>query len=1287
MSYSPPSMRKSKRILPFFIVFVGFCSSEAQTTYPRNIRWHDTLKTIIDYRGGTYKQVTFDGASHHERMSLLPIYVEDVPIATAGEITADLQSPVYAPVKLNNECIAYIKSEPQINARLATERKKHFAHIEIVPFRKNAQGETEKLVSFVLQLHIKPTPQKRGATSYATHSVLASGTWYKLGITAGGIYKIDYNFLKNTLGVNPSEIVANKLAIFGNGGGMIPDENAVPRPDDLLENPTLLIDQNNNNRIDEGDYLLFYAEGPDKWHFNSSNGTFTHEKNLYSDKNHYFLTINAGTGKRVQLSNEGGTANTFLTTFDDYAFYENDTEQPLQSGKSWLGDRMTSFDNVRSFSFYFPGLVTSSPVLVRSKVAANSKTTTSFTITVNGTQILNQTVPPIQIGGSYPNATNRTLQSANFNASSDQLNFTITFTGSTGSTGYIDYVEAICKRNLSMAGNELAFRSAESVGTGKITQFTIGNANPALQVWDVTDPGNIKQMSGAFSGSQYVFTVPTPALRQFVAFTPGMNFPVPEYTGAVPNQDLHGIGQPDMVIVTHENFLSASNELGNFHRQVTGLSVEVVPVGQIYNEFSSGRKDISAIRDFMRMLYVRAGNDVSLLPRFLLLMGDGSYDPKNRISGNQEFIPTYQTDESDSPLSSYTSDDFFGLLDDDEGGDINNGSEKIDIAVGRLPVATELEAITMVNKIKNYKNPSPDASCIQVTDNNSWRNVITFVADDGDYGIHFNSSDDLAEDTRTLYPEYNFDKIYLDAYKQVSTSAGARYPDVNTAIINRLYAGTLILNWVGHGGETNWADERIFNMSEIVKLENKKLPLFITATCEFSRFDLQDRTAGEWLIVNGKGGAIASFTTVRLVYSSANDVLNRKAFEYMFQQPNGVNYTLGEILMLTKNNANTSIDNTRKFVLLGDPALTLNYPRYNVVTTQVNNVPVSQPHDTLKALAKITIRGEVRDDNNQKLQNFNGTVFPVVYDKISKLSTLGNDNDSPIKNFELYRNVLFKGKASVTNGEFSFTFIVPKDIVYQYGPGRISYYAEDGKGNDANGYTHDIIVGGAADTFTADANGPVVKIFMNDEKFVFGGTTNASPVLLVKLEDESGINTAGNGIGHDLAVVLDNNQQNKIILNDYYESELDDYRRGTIRYPFSKLSEGRHTLKVKAWDIHNNSSEEYTEFVVVSDAKLALKHVYNYPNPFTTRTSFMFEHNRSCEDLNVSVQIYTVSGKLVKNIQQTIYCEGYRVNEIEWDGKDDYGNPIGKGVYVYKLSVRDSRGNQAHKFEKLVLLR
>jgi hypothetical protein len=1266
MVYSSLSKKKFVMLERSLFLFLSLVALQSiAQDYARKLDWQIKPRIISTIDGKQISQPTFTNAGHSEEKNMLAVYVERIPASVAGDVSVELVNAVYSPVTLPTGSDVYLSSKVEVRSAMAFQKKQPRVLVEMIPFRKNDAGQVEKLETFTLRVRITPQSQKRSGNAYADNSVLASGRWFKIAVSNEGMYKLDYNFIKNKLNLDPGSFSLNTLAVYGNGGGMVPDENNAPRYDDLAENPTLLQDNNSNNRFDEGDYFLFYGQMPDEWKYDAGGQTFSHLKNLYTDKTYYFITPDAGTGKRVPLQTNTSVANKTITQFDEHAYRDVDEESVLKSGKIWLGDKMTSFNNTNTFNFNFPNLVTSSPVRLKSSVAAKTSSGSNTQVSINGQQLINHNEPGIS-AGSYPPGALPYIASAVYNATSDAINVGYTFNISSDPTGtaavYIDWFELLLKRGLSMSGDFMSFRSIESIGSGNISQFVLNNANGNTRVWNVTDISSITQMGGTLSGSAFSFNATTDDLEEFVAFNSTANFTTPEYVGQVANQNLHAVGEPDMIIVTHDDFEAASNDLADFHRTFDGLSVSVVRVSQIYNEFGSGRPDISATRDFMKMLYDRAGTDTSKMPQYLLLMGDGSYDPKDREPNKTNFISTYQSNESYSQTSTYTSDDFYGLLDNNEGGNITNSAEDLDVSIGRLPVETAQEAWEVVNKIKNYKRPQKDASCVEITSNNSWRNTLTFVADDEDGGVHLYDSETICEDARTDHPEYNFDKIYLDAFKQLPTPAGDRYPDVNTAILNKINSGTLVLNWIGHGGETNWAHERIFNQSEIVVLNNKeKLPLFITATCEFSRFDAPERTAGEWLIVNGKGGAIGSLTTVRLVYSNANKALNTKAFEFLLEPYNGKSHpTLGEMNTLTKNNVVTDITNTRKFTLLGDPAITLNYPQMNVATTAVNNVPVSSQADTLKALEEVTIKGEIRDVSNNKMTSFNGVVYPLVFDKITTQKTLQNDGSSPLVNFPLYKNILFKGKASVTNGEFSFSFIVPKDIDYQFGNGRISYYADNGNFIDGHGYTSNVIIGGSADSFTADYGGPQVDVFMNDEKFVFGGTTNQSPILLAKLADETGINTVGNGIGHDLTAILDDNTQNKIVLNDFYESELDNFRKGAVKYPFSKLADGPHTLKVKAWDIHNNSSEEYTEFIVASDAKLALSHVYNYPNPFTTRTQFMFEHNRACDDLKVSIQIYTVSGKVVKSIQRDLSCDGYRVNDIEWDGRDDYGDPIGQ---------------------------
>ncbi|MGB3075802.1 MAG: type IX secretion system sortase PorU, partial [Chitinophagales bacterium] len=815
----------------------------------------------------------------------------------------------------------------------------------------------------------------------------------------------------------------------------------------------------------------------------------------------------------------------------------------------------------------------------------------------------------------------------------------------------------------------------------------------SLLILDVTDPINCRRQATVANGNQLQFTALGDTLHEYVIFSDNEGI-TPTAIGKISNQDLHGLPQASYLIVTPGSLLSFANQLADFHRSKSVLTVNVVTVDQIHNEYSSGTQDIVAIRDFTRMFYKRAGTDPQLLPKYICLFGDGSYDNKGNIDGNKGLIPTFQSANSVSATSSFVSDDFYGLLDDNEGGNVLDPNAKLDIAIGRLPVNNEDQSAAILNKINIYGSSQSFGN---------WRNVVTFVADDEDNNTHIKDADEVAVEVAAKYPVYNFDKIYFDSYQQISIPGGTRYPDANTAINNRICNGTLLMNYVGHGGVGGWAHERVLQISDIESYTNLyKLTLFVTATCEFSKYDDPAiESAGEMLLSNTKGGAIALVTTVRLVYSSANRLMNQGFMDNVFLPVDGVIPPLGEVFRKGKNSIGGDTNN-RKFTLLGDPALTLNYPTFNVVTTAINSHPVGTVNDTIKALQLVTIEGKVNDLNGNVMSAFNGTLYPTVYDKPITYQTLSNDPASQVRNFTLQKNIIYNGKASVKSGIFSFSFVVPKDISYQYGFGKLSYYAEDGT-VDANGYKNDVVIGGVSDSASFDDKGPEVKVYMNDEKFVRGGITDESPSVLVKLNDANGVNTVGTGIGHDIAGTLDNDSKNTLVMNDFYSADLDSYQSGEARYPLSSMSEGLHTIVVKAWDVYNNSSEGSTEFIVSTSAELALAHVLNYPNPFTTRTEFMFEHNMPGQMLDVMVQVYTISGKLVKTIQQSVMPEmvafngtgcsdagtagGYRVNGIFWDGKDDYGDVIGKGVYVYKLTVQADNGMKADTFEKLVILK
>ena len=873
-----------------------------------------------------------------------------------------------------------------------------------------------------------------------------------------------------------------------------------------------------------------------------------------------------------------------------------------------------------------------------------------------------------------------------FAAQSENINVKISYPPvSAASEGFLDYIDMNGRRQLIMTGQQMILRDLKSLDYPSTT-YPLSNVNNNTVVWDITNPLSPLSQEFTSNGSSLNFGASSDELKTFVAFDKTAALLKPTAVGKVTPQNVHGIDNLDMVIIYPEIYESAASQLAAHRESYSGLTVATVEINQIFNEFSSGRVDPTAVRDFAKMLYDRNERF-----KYLLLIGDGSFDYRN-INGDNEAnginhntMVVYETQQSLDPITGFPSDDYFGLLSENEGGDNLLGA--VDIAIGRLPVRTVEEARIVVEKIISYDTASSTLG--------DWRNRIAFVADDEDSNTHFRDANRIANMVKNSFENFNLDKIYLDAYQQESTSGGEKYPAVSDAINANVFKGLLAINYLGHGGWKGWTQERVLGITDIQSWSNyNKLPLFVTATCSFTGYDDPTlTTGGEEVFLSEKGGAIGLFSTVRAVYASSNYQLTRSVFDTIFTKVDNEYASLGEILRVAKNSSSASVQNSRKFTLIGDPAQKLALPEYNVGTTKINGRELTGIQlDTIKALQKVTIEGVITDDAGQVIQNFNGKIFPTIYDKEITLYTLGQDRGSNVAPFDIQKNIIFKGTASVTNGRFQFTFVVPKDINFEYGRGKISYYATDESSKDATGSYEDIVIGGTDTNALADTEGPDIEVFMNDTTFAFGGITNANPVLLVKLSDDNGINVVGNSIGHDLTGVLDENTQNTYQLNDFYESALDDYRKGTVRFPLFDLTPGRHQIRVRAWDVANNNAEAYTEFLVAESAEIALDHVLNYPNPFTTNTNFQFEHNFADQLLDVQVDIFTVSGRLVKTIEDQVLSNGFRITNIQWDGTDDFGDRLAKGVYLYKVKVglAQSAGidvSTESDFEKLVILK
>ena len=1168
---------------------------------------------------------------------------------------------------------------------ISMERKQPYASILVPQFIQNEDKSIEKIVDYELAIKESPIANKTtGNRVYANNSVLASGNFYKISIKEQGLYKIDYSFIKS-MGIDPSTILMKNIRLYGNGGEMLDENNATPRIDDLFENAIEVVNFN-SEYFDESDYILFYANGPHSILKDSVNKKFTHAFNIYSDESYYFLSFDLGEGKRIKIQNTQLVSNNTSDSYNDFAFYEKDSVNLGKFGKTWWGDEFSDLPGrylSRNYTFTGAAIDQSSPVSITARVGAISFSgTNNISISANGGSPIN-----ISLQSTGPNFYNPVIVDETKTFSVPAINSTISvninFTkGSSSAVAYLDYLEINARRKLFFDG-QLIFADWNSVGNNKITKYQIQNANLKTEVWDITNYLEPIKIENTLLNGIATITQESSTLHRFIAFD-GSKINTPKFVEKISNQNLHALSSVDYIIICHPTLINEAEKLAKYHQEKRGYSYVIVTPQKIYNEFSSGSQDVSALRDFVKMLYDKAS--MQNIPKYLLLFGDASYDYKNRIVNNTNLVPTSETKESIDKTTGYCSDDFFGFLDDHE--DQNNFSltqiNTLDIGIGRLTVSDPNTAAQIIEKIKNYDSPNSFGP---------WKNNMTFNADNGDQNTHLGDAEIMAQYINDSLPSYSPYKIYVGGFNIESTPAGPRAPEANTAVREQIFNGTFLMNYNGHGGPLGWCEERIFSMDDVNIMTNfNKLPLFITATCDFAPFDNPAvNSAGEILLTKPNGGAIGLMTTTQLVYADQNRIMNLNYMKTGFKQNGQQKYpTLGDAYRESKNlryvnNVDVyAASNFRKFALLGDPGLPLAFPKHHIFTDSINGVSVAVSYDTLKSLGKYTISGHVADNNGTLLTDFNGIVYPTIFDKRKKISTI--DPLSPITSYYVQNNIIYKGKATVKNGKFEFTFVVPKDINYEIANGKISYYA-DNTIEDANGYDKSIFIGGSSANPIVDNEGPKIKVYLNNEKFVNGGVTTPNSTLLLYLSDDNGINYTGNSIGHDITAILDGNPQNTYVLNNFYESDLDDYRSGKVKFPLDNLSEGKHTLTIKAWDIMNNSAVATLDFYVADNSKGFLNHVYNYPNPFTTHTQFMFEHNLPNQNLFVTIKIMTLSGKVVKNIKTIVNSEGTRVNNIDWDGKDEYGEKLANGVYLYNLYVKSSSGLTANKLEKLIILR
>lgn len=1185
-------------------------------------------------------------------------------------------------------------------------RDQFYGKINITPIIKEGNS-FKKLISFTYsfgQNALRVAPQNNTTTAIE-NSVLNSGNWYRFYVQKSGVFKITKSFL-SSLGLN-TNVDPRKIKIYGNGGRMLPLLNSVDYPMDLIENAIQFVGEN-DGVFDNQDFILFYAEGMDKW-----NNDYKSNLNIYSDKSYYYVTAQGGDGKRIiDMTQPTTSATTTISTFDDYKFHEVDDINIQKLGRIWFGENL-SVNNDQEFVFNFPNLVNTSPIIVDTHVAAVTSTYNNFKIEANSQLVGNIAITPSP--GSEVLVFERTLSSP-IPVNSDNVTIKITYdnSGVPSSKGYLDYINIKTKRNLRAYGKQFPFQFDQAASLIGVGEYQISNASSISQVWDITDIYNVNKTENT-SQSSFSFKSDLGEVRKYMAIDNSDYYsPSKESKSKVENQNLKGsifndaqgvFKDIDYLIITPKFLTVQAEKLAAFHRSYSGLNVKVVNLETIYPEFSSGKQDIGAIRNFVKYVYFNA-SIASKRVKYLNIFGDASFDFKDRIPNNTNIVPIYQALNSYTEgESSFASDDFFGMLDPDEGrldfgNSPTNGNTSfsydfggIDLAIGRMIVSSTQQADEMVNKVIEYND---------IKSYGSWRNNYVCIGDDpnpekpSDNQLQYYQNR-LADRIALEKPFINVKKILLDSFVQETSAGGKRYPKVREEIFASFEKGALVFNYLGHGGEETLAEERIWEKSDGQNLTNKyKYPLFITITCDFSRFDNPYRpTAGENIYLNPKGGAISMITTVRSIGQSTAQYFNDELAEYLFAFGNDSYPSIADALRLAKNSGPNSATNI--VVYLGDPALMLAISKPKIVLTKVNDIPISGPIDDFQSLDYVKLTGEVRDENNNTMVNYNGELSVNIFDKNLAVNTLRNDsydaviNDllqlAPTMGFSKLGETIFRGNAGIVNGNFEFGFYVPRDIRIPVGNGRISFYSKRNQILlDKTGYNTDIKVGGINTNAVADTTGPTVKLYMNDETFVNGGITNESPFFLALLEDEHGINTAS-GIGHDIIGILDGDETKPYIMNDYYETELNDYTRGRVYFPLRNLAVGLHTISFRAWDVYNNPITAEIQFVVVGDQSITLSHVLNYPNPFVSYTEFWFSHNRPFEPLEVQVQVMTITGKIVWTKNQTVSTDGFLSRDITWDGKDDFGDRIGKGVYVYKLTVKSTLSNKkAEKIEKLVIL-
>lgn len=1223
--------------------------------------------------------------------SLVPHYTEVIPLDSdfaAYDYTVSVRYPELRPlteaetVRLS-ALVQQLPENPEVESRVGISRKQGYLDVRFIPIVCR-DGRYYKILScqIAIDRHRKSRVSRVAASSsserYAASSVLSQGRWVKIRVAEDGVYMLTASELKKMGFSDPS-----RVKLYGYGGHLQDEEiDADNDYDDLSEIP--LYPGKNG--------LLFYARGVVKWNDPVYNSTAMariskHTVNNYSTHGYYFLT-EGDTPLSFTTEEYAGAVATQDTTFMDQVLYERD-EYAWFSGGRRLFDSYDYYNgNSQTYKLSTPGAVASGAASLRVVFTAASSTRTTVETEVNGTALTSFSVGTL---GSYLKGVSAERTFAVRNMSADPTT-QVSISTTQGNHARLDFLELNYTRRLSVDDAYLHFRGDKSTAT----EFVLSNPSGRnLAVWRLGDASRLPvRMSGQAAGTTYRFKAER-ASDQYVAVDVDAEFPKPEYVGEIANQNLHAVDSLlDMVIIVPQSgkLTAQAERLAEAHTRLDGMKVLVVRADQIYNEFSSGTPDATAYRRFMKMLYDRAAT-ADEAPRYLLLFGDAAWD--NRMLSSawkqenpEDYLLCYESDDSFSDISCYVMEDYFGLLDDGEGSSLK--TEKVDLGVGRFPVTTEQDARNLVDKTINY---------MENREAGSWKNTVVILGDDGDDNLHMKSAEVVAQDIEKYNPEYDLRRIYWDAYPIVTSTTGNSYPEVHKQINKQMEEGALIVNYTGHAATYGLSHEFVLVLDDFKNFISTKVPLWVTAACDVMPFDTRTENVGETALLNPSAGALAFFGTARTVYADDNLYMNRYFSHYVLgRDENGRRYRLGDAVRLSKVSlldpeGDMGYDNTQNklhYALLGDPALLVGGAEYRVVLDSINGKSISSDDESWPALSAGTlarVSGHVERLDGTRVPSFTGSVTTQVYDSKQQITCNNNAGAKTPFQFNTRDKILFAGTDSVRNGSFSTTFPVPLDINYSNNSGRMVFYAVSAdRKEEANGYSEQFFVGGTGSDLLTDTLGPEIRVWLNDIESPAGARVNTTPMFRAALKDPSGINTTGNGIGHDLELVIDDNPVTTYNLNSSYVNEFGDYQEGSVTYILPQLSAGKHKMRFRAWDTMNNSSMVEYEFEVDPGLRPNITRLYATQNPARTTTNFVFAYDRPGETCDFTIEVMDFAGrKLWQHTERGVSGEG--VYSVLWNLTAGGGARLGTGVYFYRAVVTSSDGvKSASETEKIIIL-